>query len=242
MKTKQITINNGKLKKMILEAVASKKILKTGYVRQAGGLYPSECDSVGAHCNTIAVIANLISHEVYEDLKNECDVELNFADIALMATFHDYGETKSGDTGAQSIAMYDACRLHNLERDGLKSSVEGWKAAEKIMKLYDDYRKYCTPEAIVVHIADNLEGFEKVLENFHNKPWVLKDALRIFQYNVRIYRRKKQLDSKLGIVADYMVDHVLIPGIQALIDTYEVKADISKLADESSKLPEHEEH
>ncbi len=239
---KQITINVEKLKKAVFDAVASKKILKTGYVRQAGGLYPSECDTVGSHCNAIAVIANLVAHEVNQEIKEECDVELNLGDVALLSTFHDYGETKSGDTGAQSIAIYDECRLHSLERDGLQASVEGWKASEKIMKLYDDYRKYCTPEAIVVHIADNLEGFEKVLETFHNKPWVLNDALRIFQYNVRIYRRKKQIDVKLGKVADYLTDNVLIPGIQALVDTYQVKVDVKKLADEYNKLPEHEEH
>ncbi|GEM_PF-2826080 len=229
----QTNMNIPKLRKAIFEAVAAKKILKTGYVRQPGGLYPAECDTVAAHSHTISVLSVLLASEIAEDLKKACGVELNLQDVAVLAIFHDYGEAKSGDTGAQSIAMYNVCKLHNLERDGLKSTVIDWKMADAIMKLYDDYRKYSTPEALAVHIADNLEGFEKALENFHNKPWVLENALRIFQENIQIYRRRKMFGEQLGNVSDFLVEQVLIPGMQALADTFRIGVDMRELAEKA---------
>jgi 5'-deoxynucleotidase YfbR-like HD superfamily hydrolase len=207
-----------KIQALVFDAVASKRVLKTGYVRQPAGLYPAECDTVASHSHAVSVIAVALGYELQDALKEHCGVTLDMADLAMLAIFHDHGEGRSGDTGAVSIATYGVCKLYSLERDALQASVENFRLADRVLKLFDDYRKYATPEALIVRAADMLEGFEKALERFHNRPWVLDDAIRIAAYNIRVLSDRDE--PLLKRVAGFLVQHVIEPTIQSLMRTY----------------------
>ncbi|MCH8342401.1 MAG: HD domain-containing protein [Planctomycetes bacterium] len=218
------------LTRLIRDAVAHKRVVKWGYVRQLGGLYPSECDSIAAHSNSVAVLASLIAHQLGSEIESECGVVISAHDVILMATFHDYGEGRSGDTGASSYAIRGTCNLHSLEREGLQASLEGLKASKKIVGLFDDYRAYRTAESLIVHIADNLEGFEKALHAARGSREILDDVTRIFCENLKMYGNRNELDERLGLVANYLVNNVLIPGNQLTADAYGLDLDIAALA------------
>lgn len=210
------------LSRGIFDAIASKRIVKTGYVGFPGGIYVHECDSVAAHSNAVTILATIIAYEFKDEIKKTAGVELNIGEIALMASFHDFGETKSGDTGAQSKGIYptEYCKLHYLEREGLQTCMQDLKSEEFILILFDKYRKYISPESIIVHIADNLEGFEKAMSCAKGTPAIMNMALRIMKENLDVYGRKKDYDAALGKVCEIMVEKVLLPGLQNIIETY----------------------
>jgi len=218
------------LARTIFDTVASKRIVKTGFVAAPGGIYIHECDSVAAHSNAVAVLATIIACEFKDQIKDETGIEIDPGNIALMAIFHDFGETKSGDTGAQSKGVYpaDACKLHYLEREGLQTCLNGLKAETRVISSFDQYRTYNSPEAIIVHIADNLEGFEKALSSSRGTPGIMNMAIRIMKENLEIYSRKKDIDVNLGKVCTLMVEEVLLPGLQKIIDGYGYKYDITE--------------
>ena len=231
-----ITMDQTKLGQFVIDAVAAKRAIKTGYVQMPGGLYPAECDSVAGHSFSVAALAMEIAHEIKEDLEKTFDISLNLEKVATLAIFHDYGEAKSGDPGAASHATYpgEVCRLHNLERDGLLTTVKGAKIENLVMDLYDEYRKYNTPESLVVHIADNLEGFEKALQGAHRSPVFLETALRIFVENITLYRGKHRVDEKLGKLAEYLTEKILIPGTQELVNRYWIDINIKEQANKKN--------
>lgn len=211
------------LTRVIRDAVAQKRVIKWGYVRQLGGLYPSECDSVAAHSNAVSALAVILAIEYGDALSAETGATLGLEEISLMATFHDYGEGRSGDTGASSFSVRGYCNLHPLEREGLAASLAGLKCQDRILRLWDDYRAYRTPEAILVHIADNLEGFEKALHAARGAREVIGDVLRLFNENLDIYASRKEIDEGLGRVAEFLVDKVLVPGHRILAAAYGVE-------------------
>jgi hypothetical protein len=149
-------ISNPKLTHVIQDSIAQKRVIKWGYVRSFGGLYASECDTVVAHSSAVATLATMIGYEVAEEMNSVIGVKLNLDEMLLLATFHDLGEGRSGDTGASSHAVRGVCNLHSLEREGLQATVQDLKIEKRILGLFDDYRAYRTPESILVHIADNL--------------------------------------------------------------------------------------
>ncbi|HTG37046.1 MAG TPA: HD domain-containing protein [Thermoanaerobaculia bacterium] len=205
---------------MIRDAVAVKRVIKWGYVRQFGGLYPAECDSVAAHSGSVGALAVLLAAEYRSVIQAACGVTIDIEEVALMALFHDYGEGRSGDTGASSYSVRGFCNLHPLEREGLVASLSGLQFEDRALQLWDDYRAYRTPEAIVVHIADNLEGMEKALHCARGSKEVVTDSFRIFEENLQIYESRKDVDDKLGAVANFLVKNVLLPGRILLADAY----------------------
>jgi len=223
-------MGNELLSRSIFDAVASKRMIKTGYVGFPGGIYAHECDSVAAHSNAVTILAIIIATEYKEEVKRIANVELNLGEIAIMAAFHDFGEIKSGDTGAQSKGIYptEYCKLHYLEREGLQTCMQGLKAEKQILSSFDNYRQYITPESIVVHVADNLEGFEKAIACAKGTPAIINMAVRIMKENLEIYGRKKDFDPALGKVCDVMVGNVLLPGLQSIIEAYGYKYSIAE--------------
>ena len=210
-----------RLLECIFDAVASKRVLKTGYVRHPGGLYPAQCDTVAGHSHAVSVIALVICFELRTALQGACAYSLNIQDVVLLAVIHDHGEGRSGDTGAQSMAMYGVCKLFSLERDALKASFEGLAVSETVLRLFDDYRKYSTPEALVVHAADVLEGFEKALEHFHDRPSLLTRSIETVQHNFHLFQDREALDDEtLKKVGAFLVDRVLRPCIRGLLQSY----------------------
>jgi len=101
-----------KLKETIFDSIATKRTIKWGFVRHAGGLYPSQCDSVAAHSNSVATMSAIFAEEFTELVKEKTGFELNMKKATLMATFHDFGEGRSGDTGASSYSTRGVCNLH----------------------------------------------------------------------------------------------------------------------------------
>ena len=223
-------MNNSILSRTIFDAIASKRIVKTGFVGLPGGIYIHECDTVAAHSNTVAILATIIACEFKHDILIETGIDINEGEIAIMAVFHDYGETKSGDTGAQSKSVFptESCKLHYLEREGLQTCMQGLKAGNKILEAFDNYRKYSTPEAIIVHIADNLEGFEKAIYSSRGTPAIMDMAFRIMKENIDIYNRKKFQDEALGKVCSLLVDKVLLPGLQKINEAYGYRYSITQ--------------
>jgi 5'-deoxynucleotidase YfbR-like HD superfamily hydrolase len=218
-------MNNQKLASCIFDSIASKRVVKTGYVRQPGGIYMNECDTIAAHSNAVSVLALQIAFEYADEIKDFAGVALELGDIAMMSIFHDFGETRSGDTGALSKSVYpdESCKLHYLEREGLVASLSGLKIEPKAVSLFDDYRKYGTPEAIVVHVADNLEGFEKALHCARGSTLISENALEIIEENFEIYNRKKDQHPILGKVCDFLVIEVLSPGVQEILKAYRIE-------------------
>lgn len=208
------------LRRILGDAIAQKRVIKWGYVCQLGGLYPAQCDSVAAHGHAVTTIAAVLAYELAEGIEAKLGLTLDVADVVLMAAFHDFGEGRSGDTGATSIAIRGVCNLHSLEREGLEVSLSGLKIREKVLKLFDDYRAYGTSEATFVHVADNLEGYEKALHTARGAKEVVEDVERIFQQSLEIYRRRKEIEQSLGMLADFLVQSILLPGIQIIREAY----------------------
>lgn len=208
------------LSRVLRDAIAQKRIVKWGYVRQFGGLYPSECDSVAAHSNAVAALAVILATEYAERICEVSGISIDVGDVSVMGTFHDYGEGRSGDTGAASFAVRGYCNLHPLEREGLVTSLAGLKFEERALRLWDEYRRYATPEAVIVHIADNLEGLEKAFHAARGAREVVADALRISSENLQIYGDRSSVSEGLGKVAELLVREVLLPGRMLLADAY----------------------
>lgn len=218
-----------KLAEGVFDAVASKRIHKTGYVRHVGGIYPSENDTVAAHLHAVATITLKLAYEIREDIE-KLGVKLDMQKMFEMVIMHDHGETRSGDTGAQSIATFGVCKLHFLERDGLEKSVKGWKCSDKVMEYFDEYRTYSSPESLLVHAADVLEGLEKGLHSSHAKPWIIEDMLYpIIAENVEIFMHKHNSYPHLKDVAHYLIDAVIIPGAQELFNAYRIPVDVREV-------------
>jgi 5'-deoxynucleotidase YfbR-like HD superfamily hydrolase len=208
------------LERAIRDSIALKRMIKWGYVRQLGGLYASECDSVAAHSGAVAILAVMIADQHRKEIEDKFGVAISIEDVSLMALFHDFGEGRSGDTGALSFSLRGYCELHSLEREGLIASLNGQESLDRIVSLWDEYRGYTTPEAIVVHMADNLEGLEKALHAARGSREMLADGFRIFAGNLETYKRKKAEGGKVGEVAEYLVSNVLLPGRRFLLDGY----------------------
>lgn len=211
------------IERAIEDSGADKRIPKTGYVRQYGGLYPSECDSVAAHSQAVSLLAVKFAFEVRDALKNLFGTELDMEEIALMAIFHDHGEGRSQDPGAISSAI-GSCDAKQLERLGLEASVRGMRVEQRAMALYDDYRDYRTLASIIVHMADTLEGVEKALHaGAGRSPGIVKRATEAAQGAVASYRhRKAQRDE-----TKFLVDQLFVPGLSIIGAKYGIELGIS---------------
>ncbi len=215
-----MSLDHTRLAEIIKDAIAQKRVIKWGYVRQFGGLYPAECDSVAAHSSAVSVLATILSYEYADAIEASTGIRLCLDDIALLAIYHDVGEGRSGDTGAYSHAVRGVCNLHGLEREGLEATVLGLKIQKRVLKLFDDYRSYRTPEAIIVHVADNLEGFEKAVHSCHRSGLMLQQCVEITRENIAIYQHRSAVQSGLGKVCMFVLDNILVPGIKVICDAY----------------------
>lgn len=92
-------VDQVRLRALISDCIAQKRVIKWGYMRQFGGLYPSECDTVAAHSNAVSVLATVLAYEFSDKLKSETGIEVNLPDVARKAMFHDFGEARIGRYG-----------------------------------------------------------------------------------------------------------------------------------------------
>lgn len=217
-----MSLDHNRLTEIIKDAIAQKRVIKWGYVRQFGGVYAAECDTVAAHSSAVSVLATILSYEYADAIEASTGARLCLDDIALLAIYHDVGEGRSGDTGAYSYAVRGVCNLHSLEREGLEATLHGLKIQERVLKLFDDYRAYRTPEAIVVHVADNLEGFEKAVHSCFRHGSILQQCLEVTKANIAIYRDRSAIPSELGKVCAFVLDNILVPGIRAICEVYAI--------------------
>ena len=211
---------------VIFDAIASKRVLKTGYVRATDGLHPTECDTVAAHSHAISIAAVTVAYEVAEEVQKTCGVTLDLHRIAVLAIYHDHGEARSGDTASASHGIYGVCKLYDLEKAGLEASIKGFAIEKLVMELYEEYRKWSTAESLVVHAADMLEGLTKAVERRAHLRKVVDDAVEHFASDVLIFKNKK--DSDMEKLADFLVHNVLLPGGQAIADAYEFEMNMRK--------------
>lgn len=226
--TSDNSISSELLERALGDAVATKRMLKTGYVRQFGGLYPTECDTVAAHSHTVSVLAVTLASEVRSAIKKMFGTDLDMEEVALMSIFHDHGEGRSQDPGAISHAI-GSCDARGMERLGLEASVKGFQIESRAMRLYDDYRHYRTLTSVLVHMADTLEGIEKALHSGAGgrSPEIVSDAVRSAQGAVQSYLRRKTESAE----TKFLVEQILIPGLQVIADRYGVDLlDMAQLA------------
>ena len=146
-----------------------------------------------------------------------------------MATFHDFGEARSGDTGVSSLSVHGVCKLFTLEREGLEANLKGLKISQRVLELFDDDRGYKTPEALIVHIVDNLEGIEKSFHAARDAKEIIDDVLKNIRSNMEIYNNKKDVDEKLGEVARFLVREILTPGIEVIAVAYDMDVNIENI-------------
>lgn len=205
-----------------IEAADSKRVIKTGYLRGAAGLTASECDTVASHIQAVNIPTLLLGYEL-QDLIQELGLTIDMCRLAFMSVFHDAGETRSGDTGSNSMAVFGSCKLHHLESQGLAAFTEGWLAQKLIMDLYDEYRGYSSVEALLVHTADIIEGLEKGLQTGHCKPWLIDGMLLpILASNINIFRRREGDLAELGkVLAEIILDTAV-----ELFERYRVRVEV----------------
>lgn len=209
------TVGREHLERMLGDAIATKRVNKTGYVRPFGGLYPAQCDTVASHSHAVSALAVMLAYEVRGHLKELFGTDLSIEDVALMGILHDQGEGRSQDPGAISKAI-GACDVHGMERRGLEVSVKGLRIEQRAMELYDDYRRYRTLTSVLVHMADTLEGIEKALHSAGRSQDILRIAKESAKECVEIYRHRPTESAE----THYLVDRVLIPGLQILSEKY----------------------
>jgi len=94
------------------------------------------------------------------------------------------------------------------------------RISQRVLELFDDYRGYKMPKALIVHIADNLEGMEKGFHSARGSKEIIEGVLKNINSNMEIYRNKKKVDKVLGTVAQFLVKEVLVPRIKIIADAY----------------------
>ena len=228
-RNKSVSVAPDRLMSLIQDALAQKRVIKWGYVRAFGGLYASECDSVASHGHAVTVLAAVLAYEYEVEIKKATDVSINISDVLLMAMLHDFGEGRSGDTGASSHGIRGYCDLHALEKEALSESLRDLVVHDRALKLFDDYRAYRTPEAILVHIADNLEGFEKGIHSSRGTGPILSDVRRILLENLKIYQDRAEHGDKLHSITTFLVENILLPGVSGICKVYNVNLDVDQL-------------
>ncbi len=210
-----------KLLNVIQDAVDAKRVLKTGYVRGFGGISANSCDTIGSHGYAVGWIAYCMAYQLSDEF------DLSVGKILEIVMVHDQGESRSGDTGASSVAVFGTCKLHALERDGLAACVAGLACSDRAMALFDEYRAASSPEALVVRLADNLEGLEKGLQHGHNKPWIVEDTLMpILAYNVALFARREGNLRDIGL----RLAEMLISTAADLLSSYGIATSEDELA------------
>jgi 5'-deoxynucleotidase YfbR-like HD superfamily hydrolase len=213
-------VDNDRLLEVVRDSLVQKRVVKWGYVRRFGGPHAAACDSVAAHTGAVATLAVILASECRQDLKEKTGADLDLGDVALLGLFHDLGECRSGDTGAAGHGISGTCNLYALEREGLASVMDQLVLAPRILALFDDYRAYRTPESIIVHIADNIEGFEKGLEISGGRGESADMAFAILRENVTLYHRRHEVIPTLGPVCKFAVSELLQPAITGIVKAY----------------------
>ena len=74
-----------------------------------------------------------------------------------MGLFHDIGETIVGDVGTFVKGMAGGV-FKDIEKEGVKTLVEGLDSEEEIVGLIEEYNKRESLEARIVKAADNLDA------------------------------------------------------------------------------------
>jgi len=190
---------------------------KLGYSNPEGGIHPSLADSVSDHSHVVALLA----YDIAEALSKKYQV--NPLITHLMGSIHDLGEGLSQDTGAISKALHpnENCHLYDMERTGLKRTVSESQSLEEIsMSLFDEYRAYRTPEALIVHTADKIEGYHKgVMGVPGSSDEYVYNVLRILLESCELFLRKSQENDMEELGSELVYDY-LIPSTISIMDMY----------------------
>lgn len=212
--------NDERLKELLRDTLKQKDVIKWGYVRTFGGPNAASCDSVAAHIAAVSTLATILGYEYSEEIEVKTGIKLDLAKLTLLGLVHDLGECRSGDTGATGHAVHGTCNLFSLEREGLAKITDGLIIEKIALELFDDYRAYRTPEAIFLHVADNIEGFEKGMSISFGRGESAKFAEDVVLENVEIYNNKKEMFPQMSGFIDFCVNEILQRSIDVVRKAY----------------------
>lgn len=221
-------ITPARLSSLIFDVVTSKRAIKTGYVRQPGGIYAAQCDTVAAHGYAVTVLSVTLAMQVSAALRERFGIALNIEDVALMAIFHNHEAVRSGDS--TSTSLNDHCKPCSREGEELQANLQGLAGEQKILTLLNDYCCYSTVESLLVHMAEDFESFEKGLHCAAGSRQNVQHVLAVMFESISIYRRGRNTNAHLNMVADFLVESVLLPGAWMIADTYDLPETLTERA------------
>lgn len=197
------------------------KSKKKGFVNPEGGIPLNQADSIAEHSYVVTALALEIACAIQKKFP---EASVNPYEVMMMAFFHDMGEGLSGDTGAQSKALYptEHCHLYTLEEDGLKQIIENRFSENQAIKLFQDYRSYTGVLSLITHVADKIEGFHKgVMGVPQASDEYVYNILRILSESVALFQSKAKGQGKdIEEISKYLINEFLIPSTSDTMKLY----------------------
>lgn len=149
-------IKSNNLINFLFEAATLKRLKRTGWQILGGNE-----ESVAEHCFMVAVISFILATQL----------KVNVEKVLLIALFHDFSETRTGD-------IYKLADLYIKadEKKAIKDAFIELSNNVELIKILEEYGKGKTLEAKIVHDADTLAlclELKQLMENgnVHAKEW-----------------------------------------------------------------------
>ena len=139
-----------KILKVFLTLQWAKELSRQGFI--ALGFKRNEADSVAAHSFVTALLAYFLAKQLQKE-----GMKVDSEKVLKMGLFHDIGETIVGDVGTFVKGMAGGV-FKDIEKEGVKTLVEGLDSEEEIVGLIEEYNKRESLEARIVKAADNLDA------------------------------------------------------------------------------------
>ena len=139
-----------KILKVFLTLQWAKELPRQGFI--ALGFKRNEADSVAAHSFVTALLAYFLAKQLQKE-----GMKVDSEKVLKMGLFHDIGETIVGDVGTFVKGMAGG-GFKDIEKEGVKTLVEGLDSEEEIVGLIEEYNKRESLEARIVKAADNLDA------------------------------------------------------------------------------------
>ncbi|EKD85459.1 MAG: hypothetical protein ACD_38C00019G0004 [uncultured bacterium] len=139
-----------KILKVFLTLQWAKELPRQGFI--ALGFKRNEADSVAAHSFVTALLAYFLAKQLQKE-----GMKVDSEKVLKMGLFHDIGETIVGDVGTFVKGMAGGV-FKDIEKEGVKTLVEGLDSEEEIVGLIEEYNKRESLEARIVKAADNLDA------------------------------------------------------------------------------------
>ena len=133
----------------LFECGLLKRIMRTGYAFLGQGK-----ESVASHTFGVAMAALMLVE--LSPRKNDLDIEK----LLKFCLYHDVPEARTGDANAVN-KLYVTID----EESAIQDMTHGLPGGEEVRALLHEYRECATPEALLVHDADQLDMLLSLKEN-----------------------------------------------------------------------------